>query len=79
MMKWRLATLLGEYQDLSGKRLSYRALASAVGLSKTTVAAIANNEVQRADLKTMEAILSFMSDSLERPLTTDDLLHYEAD
>lgn len=79
MMRWRLAVLLGEYQEQTGHRLSYRALGQAAGLSKTTIAAMANNDMKRADLDTMDAILNYMSKQLDRKLTTDDLLHFEED
>ena len=79
MMKWRLRELIGEYQAHPGDRLTYRELAKSTGLSKTTVYSMANNKMQRADIKTMNTLLNYMSTHLERPLTTDDLLHFEAD
>lgn len=79
MMEWRLANLQGEYKQKTGKNLSYRMIAEGTGLSKTTVMGVANGNVQRPDLGTLNALITFMSNALGRPLTTDDLLRYIPD
>lgn len=76
MMEWRLSNLLGEYQQKTGERLTYRAIAEATGISKTTVTAMATGSSKRTDLETLDAVLTFLRAKLDRPLTTDDLLHF---
>lgn len=79
MMEWRLANLQGEYKQKMKKDLSYRIIAEGAGLSKTTVAAIANGQIRRPDEDTMNALLAYLSRMLNRSLTTDDLWHYVPD
>ena len=77
MMEWRLMNLMGEYQQKTKQRLSYRTIAEDTGLSKTTIASMANGKIQRPDLETLNAVLTYMTNKLGRALTTDDLLHFE--
>lgn len=79
MMEWRLLNLIGEHQQKTQERLSYRKIAEETGLSKTTVASMASGKIQRPDLETLDAMLSYLSGKLDRKLTTDDLLHFEED
>lgn len=79
MMKWRLAILQGEYGEKYSKRLTYRKIAEDTGLSKTTVSDIALGKIKRPDADTMNALLSYLSEKLERPLTTDDLWRFVPD
>ena len=79
MLKWRLAELTIEYQEKHGRHLSYRRLASELGMSKNTVTNIANNRSRQVNLNTMSRIMNYLSEHLNRPLTTNDLLYYEPD
>lgn len=78
MMMWKLNALLGQCKD-AGEAISYRDLSTATGISTSTIYQIAQNQSTRADLKTVEAMLSFFSEKLGRVLQTGDLLHYEPD
>jgi DNA-binding Xre family transcriptional regulator len=79
MFKWRLAELTIEYQEEHGKPLSYRRLARELGMSKHTVTGMANNSARQVNLSTMNKIMNYLSEHLNRPLTTNDLLQYEQD
>lgn len=79
MMEWRLANLQGEYKQKTGKTLSIRKIALDTGLSKTTIADLANGKIQRPDEKTVSTLLVYLSRMLERELTTDDLWRFVPD
>lgn len=79
MFKWRLAELIIEYMEENGRPMSYRGLARELGMGKTTISDIASGRAKQVNLKTMNTIMQFMSEHLNRPLTTNDLLQYEPD
>lgn len=79
MMQWRLTNLQGEYRQRFGKNLTIRQMAEDTGFSKTTIADLSAGNTSRPDEKTMNVMLNYLSKKLERPLTTDDLWHFEPD
>ncbi len=75
-MRWKLKTLQDEAQAVTGERITYEDITGATGLAASTLSMLANNRVARADLATMDKLLSFFSSKLGRPLTTADLLEW---
>ncbi len=75
-MRWKLKTLQDEAQAVTGERITYEDITSATGLAASTLSTLANNRVARADLATMEKLLSFFSVKLGRRLTTADLIEW---
>lgn len=75
-MNWQLRTLIGEYEDKTGHRLSYETLSEMTGMSKTLLHRIGQNKAKRADLKTIDGLLGFFRQHLDRPLSTNDLLRH---
>ncbi|MCB0073713.1 MAG: helix-turn-helix transcriptional regulator [Caldilineaceae bacterium] len=76
MIEQRLSNLMGEYQRKTGERLTYRDLAEAAGVSKTSVATFANGDSKRISLDVLDALLIYFSAQLERTLTIDELLQF---
>jgi DNA-binding Xre family transcriptional regulator len=74
MMRWKLRELLGEYQQATGERLTYEEITAATEISPNTLSIIGTNKAKRADLDTVERLLSFLSGKLGRQLDTSDLL-----
>lgn len=79
MIRWQLKELLGRYTATTGNDLSYRAITEEIGLSKTTLSAIARGEASRVDLETADKLLSLMSRKLGETLTTQDLIRFEVE
>jgi len=75
-INWQLRTLIGEYEDKTGQRLSYDTLSEKTGMSKTLLHRIGKNTAKRADLKTVNSLLEFFGQHLDRTLTTNDILRY---
>lgn len=73
-MQWHLRTLIGEWESLNGKTLSYRSLSERTKLSKTALQRIGTNAATRADIHTIETLLDFFEKELNRDLIVDDLL-----
>jgi len=76
-MKWQLRTLVGEYEDATGEKLSYSRMSEETGLSKTILNKIGRNETARADLNTLRILITYFSQLLDRKLDTNDILKYE--
>ena len=74
MMRWKLRELLGEYQQVTGERITYEEITSATSISPNTLSIIGTNKAKRADLDTVESLLRFLSGKLGRKLDTNDLL-----
>jgi DNA-binding Xre family transcriptional regulator len=74
MIKWRLFDLIGRVMVEKGERVSYRQIADATGLSKSTVALIATGKATRTDLQTIGVLLRFFSNRLGFQVTPNDLL-----
>lgn len=75
-LNWKLATLMAECQE-RGRKVTYRELSEAANLSTSTIYLMVNNQAKRAELETMQKILSFFSERLGRQLDVIDLLAYE--
>lgn len=73
-MKWHLKELIGRYESRTGQRLSYRNMAATLGISTNTITQIATNQARRADLNTVDKLLSYFSGLLGENLAVDDLL-----
>jgi DNA-binding Xre family transcriptional regulator len=71
MIRWRLSSYLSRHH-LNANQLSRRS-----GLSPTTVYPIARGEIQRVDLKTLEAILLALRDMTGERVDVGDLLELE--
>jgi DNA-binding Xre family transcriptional regulator len=76
MMKWRLKELQGEYLSKQGVPLTYEQITADTGLSSNTLSTIATKKAQRADLGTLDTLLSYFERQLNRALTTGELLEY---
>lgn len=76
MMRWHLKELIGRYESKTGASLPYRRIEEEAGLSKTIISRIATNTASRADLETMDKLISYFEKLLGEELTTDDLLTY---
>jgi DNA-binding Xre family transcriptional regulator len=76
-MKWKLTELSGKYQERTGERLTYEEITQATGLSPTILTGINRNRSKRVDFGTLEKLLTFFSEALGEPLTTNDLLEYK--
>lgn len=77
MVRWRLMQLIGEYEQKAGCRLSFRQIARSTGLAETTVSSLANNASKRADLGTLDKLLTYFSSRLDRTVNVCDLLDQE--
>ena len=77
MMRWRLRELMGDYQAKTGERMTYDDITSATGLSPNTLSLLSTGKAQRADVETIEKLLTFFSQKLGRQLQTGDLLRWE--
>lgn len=75
-MRWRLKELQGEYQSLTGQRLTYEDITTATGLSPSTLSEISKGRQSRVDLSTLDRLLSLFSEKLGRPMQTGDLLEF---
>jgi len=75
-LQWKLAGLMALCQQMQ-RKVTYRELSEAAGLSTSTIYLMVNNQAKRADLETMEKILDFFSDRLGYTLQVTDLLDYE--
>lgn len=75
-MKWRLNELMGEYQTATGSKITQREIAASTGLSTTTLSMISQNKIERADLKTIETLIRYFAEALNRPLNTSDILQF---
>lgn len=73
---WKLNVLLGQCKD-AGRPVTYLDLSVSAKVSTNTIYHIANNKSRRADLETIEAMLEFFSERLDRQLTVNDLLSWE--
>jgi DNA-binding Xre family transcriptional regulator len=74
MIRWRLRELLGEYQQMTGDKITYEEITAKTALSPNTLSLIAANKTRRTNFVTIEKLLSFFSDKLGRQLSVDDLL-----
>lgn len=79
VMRWRLKELQGEYQALTGQRITYEDITAVTGLSPSTLSQIMKGRQRRVDLATLDRLLSLFSEKLGRPLTTGDLLQFTPD
>jgi DNA-binding Xre family transcriptional regulator len=79
MMRWKLRELLGEYQQTTGDRITYEEITAATNISPNTLSIIGTNKARRADLDTVEKLLTFLSEKIGRQLDTGDLLAYRPD
>ena len=78
MMTWKLNGLIGQCKDTVGG-CTYREISRATGLSTSILTTIAKNEVSRADINTINALLNFFSAKLNKQMTTQDLLEFVPD
>lgn len=75
-MRWRLKELIAEHTLATGAQLTYEEITAATGLSSNTLSTIATNKARRADLETVDRLLSLFSEKLGRQLSTNDLLRF---
>lgn len=75
---WQLRTLIGQYEDRTKNKLTYRKLADETGLSKTLLNKIGRGTATRADLKTINTLLNFFRSHLGDEIGIDDILKYES-
>jgi transcriptional regulator with XRE-family HTH domain len=59
MVQFRLKELIATRQRRTGNKVTYRKLAEETGLSKTTIARVANNQVTVVGLNTIEQLCKF--------------------
>lgn len=78
-MKWRLNELMGEYQAKTGRRLRNEDIFEETGIAMSTISDIRTGKTLRAELKTLDRLLSCLSSHLDRPLTAADLLEFIPD
>lgn len=66
-----------EYTERTGEYLSIRKLAGHTGIAPSSICTVISGKTTRADFRTMERLLEFFGETLEKPLTVSDLLEYE--
>ena len=76
MIRWTLQGLMKEYQEHTGEYLSIRKLACHTGIAPSSICTAMASKTTRADFRTMERLLQFFGETLEKPLTVADLLEY---
>lgn len=75
MMQWYLKELIGRYESRNpGKNLSYRQMQEETGISTTAIHRIAANKATRADLDTIDTLLTYLEEKLGEKLELTDLL-----
>lgn len=75
MMQWRLKELIGRYEsDKPGENLSYRHISSETGVSVAAIHRIATNKATRADLDTIDTLLTYLEGKFGERLELTDLL-----
>ncbi len=74
MLKWRLKELLGEYQAKTGQPLHYKDVTSGTGLSANILSVMATNKTRVVNLDTMDKLLTYMSEKLERKVMACELI-----
>lgn len=75
-MKWKLSELQGRVQAKTGENVTYEEIMTATGLSRQTIANLRLGRAKQVGVDTIEKLLTFFSDALGEPLTTNDLLEY---
>lgn len=74
-MQWYLKELIGRYESRNpGETLSYRRMQDETGISTTAIHRIAANKATRADLETMDTLLTYFENKLGEKLELTDLL-----
>lgn len=79
MIMWKFKSLVGRCEDMGISGVTYEEIYKATGVSTSTLTGIARNRVVRADLNTIDRLLSFFSDKLGEELTINDLLEWKRD
>ena len=76
-MKWKFSELQGRVQAATGHRITYEEITEATGLANQTISSLSTGKAKRLDLRTVGTLLTFFSQRLGEPLTTNDLLEYQ--
>jgi len=58
-LRFRLRTLMGEYSDRTGTRLTYADITAATGIGHSTLSHIAQNKVRLISASTIERLCDF--------------------
>lgn len=74
-MQWHLKELIGRYESRNpGDPLTYRRMQDETGISTTAIHRIAANKATRADLETVDTLLTYFEKKLGERLELTDLL-----
>jgi DNA-binding Xre family transcriptional regulator len=79
MLRWEISRLAGAYQVKTGESLTYRDISEATGLAESTLSRLGNGHTTRIDFETVETLLAYFSEKLDRQLNTNDLLSWDGE
>lgn len=79
MVRWKLNELIGEYQQKTGAALRHIEISRATGISQNTLSLMANNKTLSLQQRTMDSLLKYFEEKLNRRLTLNDLAVYESE
>jgi len=72
MIKSKLKLLIAQREVATGQKITYESLGAQVGLSKNTLARLAENKTDRVDFLTLDKLCQYFQCNVA------DLLEYEA-
>lgn len=79
MVRWKVASLIGEHLKETSHLIQHKEIAKATGLSANTVGTIVRGGQLRVDLRTLDRLLAYFSGKLGRQMTAADLLEWVPD